>query len=660
MTWAAGPREERARHALSDGQVVLLAATVAVAAWRSPPVPVWLVVLALLGAGATRRPGLVVVAAGLLAACLGARAWQGDRPVAPGPFAATASLVDDPQSVAGAVVAEVRARGHHFEVWAHGRSAAVLRARQAGQRVRVQGRVAPRPAGDDLDARRHVVGVVTPDQLAAVAGDGPVVTGINAMRDVLLAGGRPLPVDQRSLYDGFVLGDVQGQSPVVNEDFRGSGLSHLLVVSGENVAFVVAAAGPLLRRLGPRSRWAATVGVLVAFAALTRFEPSVLRATAMALIGVTAWSLGHRASGLRILGLAVTALLLVDPMLVGVAGFQLSVAASAGILVLAPPLAEQLPLPSWLARPAAVTLAAQVAVSPLLIAFYGGLPVATLPANLLAEPAAGLLMGWGLTAGAVAGVVGGRLAGVVQLPARALVWWVESVARWGSAAPLGHIGAVGLVLGATAAWVAVQAGRRHHARVAAAAWLGLVGVLGGPGVAQVVTPAEPPSHVLLGRSGELWTASGPGGRAAVLVLGSRPQARDLLEGLRGAGVHRLDLVVVPTGSATGLEAVVQLAQRVALRRVWAGGSRTRSAGTPSTDARQSDLRRRLGVVRAPSGGAAVHLGGLVVTLAGPGPDLAVTVSRVPGVGSTGAALARAPPLRRHPPGAGHGHLEPHP
>ncbi len=645
--------------ALSDGQVLVLTAVVAVAAWWSPGVSPWVAGAGLAVAGVTRRPVAVILAAGLLSACLGARAWQGDRPVAPGPFASTATLVDDPQDVAGAVVAEVRAQGHHFEVWAHGRWASVLADREAGQRIRVQGRVAPRPPGDDLDARRHVVGVVTPDQLTAVAGDGPVVAGVNALRGVLLAGARPLSSDQRSLYGGFVLGDVRGQSPVVADDFRGSGLSHLLVVSGENVAFVVAAAGPLLRRMGPRARWVATVLVLVVFAALTRFEPSVLRATAMALIGVTAWSLGRRASGLRILGLAVTALVLIDPMLVGVAGFQLSVAASAGILVAARPLAEQLPLPGWLARPAAVTLAAQVAVSPILIAFYGGLPVATLPANLLAEPAAGLLMGWGMTVGALAGLVGGRLATVVQLPAGALVWWVEAVARWGAAAPMGQIGPVGLALGAATAWVAVHAGRAGRARLARAGWLGLVGVLAWPALGLAALGTASPAQVALGRSGELWTGRGAG-RPAVLVLGARPQARDLLDGLRRAGVDRLDLVVVPTGSVTSLEVVAQVARRVPVRGAWVGQPATPASASASAQARRTAALGALGEVRTPAKGGVERIGELVVTVAEGPPRLAVTVSREPGVGSAGAAVARAPPLRRDPSGPDPGDPQPHP
>jgi competence protein ComEC len=273
---------------VSDRQVVLVAAVAALAAWWSPAVPWWLAGAGLALALVRRRPWAVVVAVGLLAACLGARAWQGDRPARAGPFRAEATLVDDPVPVGSAQVAEVRALGHHFEVWAHGRGASVLRDRAAGQHLRVVGQVAPRPAGDEQAARRHVIGLITADQVIPTGDGGPLVVAVNRLRSLLLAGARPLSADQRSLYGGFVLGDVTGQSAVVADDFRGAGLSHLLVVSGENVAFVLAAAGPLLRRLAPTARWATTVGVLVAFAAMTRFEPSVLRATVMAGLAVTA------------------------------------------------------------------------------------------------------------------------------------------------------------------------------------------------------------------------------------------------------------------------------------------------------------------------------------------------------------------------------------
>ena len=70
------------------------------------------------------------------------------------------------------------------------------------------------------------------------------------------------------------------------------------------------------------------------FALITRFEPSVLRASAMAAVAVTATTLGRDSSSLRLLALAVGGLVLVDPFLVHSVGFQLSVAACVGIVLL--------------------------------------------------------------------------------------------------------------------------------------------------------------------------------------------------------------------------------------------------------------------------------------------------------------------------------------
>ena len=88
--------------------------------------------------------------------------------------------------------------------------------------------------------------------------------------------------ERRALYAGFVLGDDRGQPVEITDDFRASGLSHLLVVSGQNVAFVLALVSPLLRRLRLGWRLVAGLALLLLFGVLTRWEPSVLRAEAMA------------------------------------------------------------------------------------------------------------------------------------------------------------------------------------------------------------------------------------------------------------------------------------------------------------------------------------------------------------------------------------------
>src|SRR5947208_6519800 len=122
-------------------------------------------------------------------------------------------------------------------------------------------------------------------------------------------------------------------------------------------------AAPMLRRLTMVPRFAVTVGLIAWFALLTRFEPSVIRAAAMAALTATAMVLGRPASTIRLLALAVAVMVLVDPLLVWSVGWWLSVGATAGIAVVAAPLAARLPGPRALADALAVTVAAQVAVA---------------------------------------------------------------------------------------------------------------------------------------------------------------------------------------------------------------------------------------------------------------------------------------------------------
>ena len=104
----------------------------------------------------------------------------------------------------------------------------------------------------------------------------------NGIRRSVVGGAATLGAEPTALLTGILFGDDRAQSAPTTDDFRASGLSHLLAVSGQNVAFVLALLEPLFRRLSLRTRFGATLATLSFFALLTRFEPSVLRATAMA------------------------------------------------------------------------------------------------------------------------------------------------------------------------------------------------------------------------------------------------------------------------------------------------------------------------------------------------------------------------------------------
>jgi competence protein ComEC len=357
------------------------------------------------------RHSLVLAVGVLLLACgMGAAAHAGLRPVAPTAFDGDVELVSDPVPVGRGIRVDVRVDGRRLEGSAFGAAAATLRPRAAGEWVRVQGAVTARPAAAPWLDVRHIVGRLRIDDAGAWHAGTPASRVANAVRGVLARGAQPLPARLQPLYTGFVFGDDRGQAPRTVDDFRAAGLGHLLAVSGQNVAFVLAAARPLLERLVYRHRLPVTLGLIGLFVLVTRAEPSVLRAAGMAGGAAVAAAMGRRAASRRVLSVAVTILVLVDPLLVGALGFQLSVLASAGIIELSPRLARRLPGPRVVSDALAVALAAQIAVAPLAVFVFGGVPVASLPANLLAAPAAGPVMVWGLTGGAVAGRWGGPIA----------------------------------------------------------------------------------------------------------------------------------------------------------------------------------------------------------------------------------------------------------
>ena len=525
---------------MSDAATVVMALCAVVGARAGLPLPL-LPVAALGGVALVRRsPGLLCLAVALAASTLAARSEAGLRPPAVGRFEGVVTLVGDPAEVAGAVRADVRIRGKRVEAWSRGPVAWRFDDRLAGERVAVTGDLQPVPAdARERLGRRHVGGRLTIRSVGAWSpGDGPSRLA-NRLRRALLSGTESLPPDRRVLFSGFVLGDDRGQRAEVTDDFRAAGLSHLLVVSGQNVAFVLALMAPVLRRLGLGPRLAAGLVLLFLFGVLVRWEPSVLRASAMAGLSLVAATMGRPASTLRVLALAVTGLILVDPLLAGSVGFGLSVGASAGIALLSRPLAAAIPGPRAIAHPLAVTLAAQAGVAPILVPVFGGLPVASLPANLLAVPVAGPLMVWGIAAGLPAGILGDPLARWVHVPTGLMVGWVAAVARVFGALPLGQVGLGHLALLAVLALVVLACRARGARRAARVAVAGLVAVLAAPAVA--VARPGPVDGREVAAGARLWRSGG----ASVLVVDDLQTSADrLLSGLRSASVRRLDVVVV--------------------------------------------------------------------------------------------------------------------
>ena len=238
-------------------------------------------------------------------------------------------------------------------------------------------------------------------------------------RGLLREVGRALGAEESSILAALCFGDRDFLSEETAAAFQGSGLSHLLVVSGLHLSLMALAVRRLFRPLGMRRTCAVTLLLIWLFAWLVGISPSIFRAAVMG----TVWWIGVlcfcRSDSLNSLGLAALILLVNNPYTLWDAGFQLSFAATLGVLVLAPRriVPQEPPDPDavwWYAlcrrlRHAVLSGATACACAllftlPIAAYHYGGIPLTSVVSNVLAVPVGGavLLLGW---LGAVSGLV---------------------------------------------------------------------------------------------------------------------------------------------------------------------------------------------------------------------------------------------------------------
>lgn len=217
---------------------------------------------------------------------------------------------------------------------------------------------------------------------------------------------------EAALAKGFVLGQDQEIPPATEQEFRRSGLAHLLAVSGQNVVLLSILAWPFLALAGLRlrGRLFATAGLVSFYVLVTGAGPSIQRAGIMGVAALAAGLAGRPSLRVHVLLLAAAATLLINPLSVSDPGWLLSFAATAGIMAWSRPLAEILGARAGTGiaemrrsaiEAAAVTIAATLATAPLGAAIFGTVSLTALPANLLALPSVAPAMWLGMLSAAV-------------------------------------------------------------------------------------------------------------------------------------------------------------------------------------------------------------------------------------------------------------------
>ncbi|MFF1449590.1 ComEC/Rec2 family competence protein [Streptomyces sp. NPDC058274] len=433
-------------------------------------------------------------------------------------------------------------------------------------RVRVSAQLVPALTGGDRVAGVLRVRSGAPPEVVGEASGVQRFAG--RLRGGLREATEGLAPDARALLPGLVVGDTSRVTPELDAAFKETDLTHLLAVSGGNLAILlVLFIGPpglaqrverrgLAARLGISLRATALIGgvLTLGFVIVCRPDPSVLRAAACGAIVLLAIATGRRRSLIPALATAVLVLVLYDPWLARSYGFLLSVLATGALLTVAPRWSAALRrrgVPPRMAEALAAAAAAQALCAPVVAVLSARVSLVAVPCNLLAE--------FAVAPATVLGFAALATAPLAMPVAKVLSWcaswpagWIADIARTGAALPGGGVdwpgSWTGALLLALVTAVVVLVGRRvvrYPWLCGACVVVFLLVVVQPPPLARVITGWPPPGWRFamcdVGQGDATVLAAGDG-TGVVVDAGPDPVLVDRC--LSALGITRIPLVVL--------------------------------------------------------------------------------------------------------------------
>ena len=359
--------------------------------------------------------------------------------------------------------------------------------------------------------------------------------------------------ERRSLVVGVVLGADEGIDPALRDAFKASGLYHLLAVSGQNIVLIgfgvlgLAYVAGLGRPLGH----ALAIAAILAYALAVGWQPSVVRAAVAGCLASVAWLLSRPSDRWHTMAVGAVVLLAWTPRSLLEPGFQLSFAAVAAIFLTLPRLRrvhEGYPVPRGVVEVIGISTACGIVTAPILWLQFGTIPLWTVPANALAEPAMPVLLGCGLGAALIAPILPPAAVALSWL-AGAAAAWIAFSARLIASLPYAQTTSRTLVLALGGALVAVAGCRalppyRRRAAVITVVALLPLAALGWWAVHPPPSWSPPPglrvSFLDVGQGDGILLETPQG---ALLVDAGPPEAR-VDRQLRRMGLHALAALVI--------------------------------------------------------------------------------------------------------------------
>jgi competence protein ComEC len=405
-----------------------------------------------------------------------------------------------------------------------------------------------------------------------------------------------LPGPEQGLARAMVLGDRTGVDEETADAFRVAGTYHILAISGAQVALVAGVLAALLARLNSGVAVPALVIplTLAFYAQLVGGDAPVVRAAVMAGVLVAGRALDLDGDLANLLGLAALVLLVHRPSSVADVGFQLSFAATLGILLLTPVLVERVPaLPLRLELALAASLAAQTAITPLLVWHFNRLAPAALVLNLAAVPLSAAVLLTGvlvLAAGLVLPAIAPLVGDVAWIAAHALLVSGKP-GRW----PVLDVRAPAPGVWAVTAYLAgVLFLCRRRARLAipllaagvALFTLGPAAPADGRLALTVLDVGQGDSLVLRSPRGRVWLVDAGGGFDSRFDLGEAVVGPYLWS----QGLRRIEGVVVTHAHPDHVGGLPFLVRSFGVGEVWEGVAPRRDRGYRAMNAAVNDAR----------------------------------------------------------------------
>lgn len=396
------------------------------------------------------------------------------------------------------------------------------------------------------------------------------------------------PADAAALF-ALLFGGYEGIKPELTEAFAATGIVHILSVSGSHISLLAAVMGWLgsFLRLPRPLTGVLVISGIVFYSLLAGCVPPVLRSAIMGILTFAALVLEREKEARRLLTITGLGMLLYQPFLLFDISFQLSFAATAGLLYLTPRLREWMAgWPEFLRGGISLTLGAQLATLPFLAWYFHQISLSALLANLTVVPVLEFMIIAGLLAGVLILLLplAGRLLfgldsillGLVYESSRLLAELPGGVLHL---PPLG-LGAGGLYYAALILW-SQETERRHRLWD----WLGrergkilpLAGVvLLGAFLWQISRPQEMAVHFIDVHQGNAALITTPHGRAFMIDTGGvRGNAFDVgsrvdLPYLAHYGVRRLDFLLLTHAHEDHAGGAGSLLRRIPIGFIWTG------------------------------------------------------------------------------------------